>query len=503
MAQSAYQKTRARVWSVLNDPDTPGYRWFHAFINTLIVISVAIVIYEVVAAPDGQTLDNLRTVDTTILFIFLIEFLGRLWVIRNWRPKSVKTTTLQDVRYWIVSRLRFILSPWGLIDFVALLPLFPFLRSLRILRLLRLARSIQFFRYANPVKTLTTAFRDNSLLFAVSTGFVVMSVSLAAVMLFLAEYRVNEGIDSLGDTFWWAIVTITTVGFGDITPVTAGGRVIASALMFSGMFVIAMFAGVISSTLVGHLLPLKMEQVRMSSLADHIIVAGWNPRVPIILEEMVSEYEGDLPPIVVFAPRERPTELDERFIFVNGDFTHEREFDKVRLAYARSVIVVASEAEGPEHPQKKDATSVLTVFTIRAFEKKLELERARSIHVVAEILESENVQHARIAGSDEVIETSRVGSSLLAHTAGNPGVGSVVTNLILASKNNIYAGRLPGEFVTGESLTFAEVQKRARDEFGILVVGTVHHDEMELNPEPDTPVYVGDTIVYIGPRSLD
>ncbi len=503
MAQSAYQQVRQRVWSVLNDPETGGYRWFHGVINALIITSVAIVIFEVAANPKGEVLEFIRTVDAVILTTFLIEFLGRLWVIRNWRPRAVKLSPLQQVRYWVVSRLRFVLSPWGLIDFVALLPLFPFLRSLRILRLLRLARSVQFFRYANPVRTLTTAFRDNSLLFTVSTGFLVVSVALSAVMLFLAEYRVNENIDTLGDTLWWAIVTITTVGFGDITPVTTGGRVIASALMFSGMFIIAMFAGVISSTLVGHLLPLKMEQVRMSSIADQIIIAGWNARVPIMLKEMVAEYGADLPAIIVFAPRERPNELDERFIFVSGDFTHEREFDKVRLAYAKSVVVVASEVDGPDHPQKRDATTVLTVFTIRSFEKKIELERELPLHVVAEILESENVQHATVAGADEVIETSRLGSSLLAHTAGNPGVASVVTNLMLASRNNVYAGSLPSELVEGKLLKFEDVQQIARDEFGVLVVGTIHKGEMQLNPEPDSRVYAGDRIVYIGPRNLE
>jgi voltage-gated potassium channel len=502
MAQGAYENLKNRVWEVLNDADSAGYRWFHAFINTLIVSSVAIVVFEVFANPSAEELEILRTIDAAILVVFLIEFLGRLWVIRDWRPKVVRLTWSQKVGYWIASRMRFILSPWGLIDFVALLPLFPFLRSLRILRLLRLARSVQFFRYANPVRTLTAAFRDNSLLFTVSTLFVVVSVGLSAVMLFLAEYRVNDNIETLGDTLWWAIVTITTVGFGDITPVTTGGRVIASALMFSGMFIIAMFAGVISSTLVGHLLPLKMEQVRMSSVSDHIVVAGWNARVPIMLEEMVTEYGNELPRVIVFAPRDRPVELDEQFLFVNGDFTHEREFDKVRLAYARTVVVVASDVEVAEHPQKKDATTVLTVFTIRAFEKKLSINRRSPIHLVAEVLESENCQHARVAGADEVIETYRLGSSLLAHTAGNPGVGSVVTNLMLASHNNVYAGNLPAELVEGEMLVFEDVQELLRREYGILVVGVVHKDEMELNPPPQTEVFAGDRIVYIGPRKL-
>lgn len=497
------QTLRRRLWPILNDPGDPRYVRFHYFINILIVISVVIIVWQELGEPPAALADPLHIIDNVILGIFLVEFLGRLWVIRGWMPKQVHLRPMQKVQYWIVSRVRFILTPWGLIDFVALLPLFPFLRSLRILRLLRLFRTIQFFRYTSPLRTLTLAFRDNALLFAVSTGFMAGAIILAALMFFLAEKKLNPAVDGIADTLWWSIVTVSTVGFGDITPVTPGGKVVGAALMLSGMFMIAMLAGVISSTLVGHLLPLRMEQVRMSSIADHVVIAGWNSEVPMMLSEMELEYADEMPQVIVFSPRERPEGLEEHHLWVQGDFRRESEYDKVRFKYARSVVVVADEPKGGESHGMRDASTVLTVFTIRSLERKFVDQRVRPMHIIAEILDPENHDHALVAGADEVIETTRLGSSLLAHTAGNPGVGNVISNLVLASRNNVYAANLPTDFLQGQSLSFAELQDKGREEYGVLVIGVVHNGQMLLNPAGKHDIYMGDKMVYIGPRTLE
>lgn len=487
---------RDNAWHVLNDSSDPRFRLFHGIIYGLIVYSVAIVFVDLLIYVGRPMPDFVERSEDIILLTFALEYAARLWVIRGAVPRSIRLSRLGKLRYVITARLRFVFSVWGLIDAIALL---SFARPLRALRLLRLLRSIEFFRYATPLRTLFLAFRENRILFAVASGFVVMCVVLSAVMLFLAEFGVNPQIDSIGDTLWWSVVTISTVGFGDITPTTGEGKIIGSALMFAGMFVIALFAGVVSSTLVGHLLPLRLEQVRMSSIADHIIIAGWNERVPMLLRELALEYSEGAPQVIIFAPGQRPEALDPEVLYVTGDFTKESEYDKVRLRFARSIVVTA----GPGSNQgSQDATTVLTIFTIRSLESRMEQERAIPLHVVAEILDPENYHHALVAGADEVIETARLGSSLLAHVAGNPGVGNALASLLMASRNNVYASQLPASFHKGQRMNFREMQRRAQDELGVLVLGIVHHDQLELNPNPDTEVYAGDQVVYIGSGRL-
>lgn len=496
---------RDHVWSILNNPKDSRYRVFLALINTLIFCSVGLLIYETFGAKvDAERLEMVRWADYTILVIFAIEYAGRLWVIRDWKPDTVKLSTTDVVRYFIRSRLKFILSPWGLVDFLSLLPLVPFLRSLRILRLLRLLRSIQLFRYSSPLRTLGRAFRDNLLLFAVAFGFVMACILVSAVMFFFAEYGVNKNVTSMSDTLWWSIVTITTVGFGDITPITLGGRVIGAALMIAGMFVIAVFAGVISTTLVGHLMPLQQEQIRMSTLSGHIVIAGWNDNVPMLLQQLKAEYndEAMAPPILIFAPIMRPEVLDPDYTFVHGDYSREAEYEKVRLKYAKTVLVVSDTSSKQPTSAAKDASTVLAVFTIRRVERQFATERVRPLHICAEILDPENIEHARTAGADEVLATALVGNSLLAHTASNPGVSSVLSNLLLATNNNIYTSPIPVQFIQGQTLVFQQLQQIVREKLGVLIIGIVQGGELRLNPDPQFPVLLNDDIVYLGNQAL-
>lgn len=501
-------KLRDDVWHILNDYKDQRHTVFQTFINVLIFLSVGLLLYETFMPPDALTLEErhrrelFQLLDRFILGVFLIEYIGRLWVIRGWKPAEVRLTKMQTARYFILSRIKFILSPWGIIDGLALLPIVPFLRSLRVLRLLRLFRSVKLFRYHSPLRVLAGAVRDNTLLFSVSFGVVAVNIVLSAVMFFFAEYGHNENVNDLGDTFWWAIVTISTVGFGDITPSTPGGRVIGAGLMFSGMFVIALFAGVISSTLVGHLIPLQMERVRMSSISDHIIIAGWNDNVPMLLEQLSSEYVKDPPDIIIFAPVDRPDILGPEYIFVHGDFTKEDEYDKVRIKFASTVIVISDTSRSSVNSSARDATSVLTIFTIRRLEHAFIEERYHPLHICAEILDPENVDHARIAGADEVLATALVGNSLLAHTATNPGIGSILSDLLLATRNNIYTSPMPNSMIEGELLTFQVLQDKLRLEHGVMLIGILHNEKLRLNPDGEQPVFLEDQIVYIGDHRL-
>ena len=268
------------------------------------------------------------------------------------------------------------------------------------------------------------------------------------------------------------------------------------------MFVIAMFAGVISSTLVGHLMPLQMERVRMSSISDHIIITGWNDNLPMLLSQLEEERRDAIGPVIVFAPIERPENLDTKFLFIRGDFTKEAEYDKVRLKYARSLVIVSDTSRSEPTPSARDATTVLTVFTVRRLERQYAAHRIEPLHICAEILDPENVEHARAAGANEVLATALVGNSLLAHTAANPGVGSILSDLLLATRNNIYTTVVPIGLIEGELLTFRVVRERIRAEYDVLLMGIIHQGDIVLNPKDHHPVFVDDRIIYVAAQPL-
>ena len=113
-------------------------------------------------------------------------------------------------------------------------------------------------------------------------------------------------------------------------------------------------------------------------------------------------------------------EVPHQFTWVSGDPTKESELDKVRLDHASAAIIVGSR---DMIPQQADAITILTAFTIRRYlrQKDSHGHRVRPLYIVAEVLDAENVDHARTAGADEVIETNRLGFSLLAHAIVMPG----------------------------------------------------------------------------------
>ncbi|MBW1907272.1 MAG: NAD-binding protein [Deltaproteobacteria bacterium] len=206
----------------------------------------------------------------------------------------------------------------------------------------------------------------------------------------------------------------------------------------------------------------------MSGYTNHIVVCGYEMRSGMLLDILVSELDTDEQPVVLFGPDEQPRGLPPEFMWVQGDPTKERELDKARIAESRSVIITGSRRV---KPQQADATTILTTFTIRSHLGKnpLVAKRKKPLHVVTEILDSENVQHARAAGADEVVETRRMGYSLLAHAVKYPGIADATSRVVLDGHQNLYVGALP-EDVTAPA-SFDELSRKIRGATGCLVIG--------------------------------
>lgn len=459
---------RQFLHDAFHEPRTDAYRAVESVVWTLVLASIAVLIAEPFF-PDGSRGDRvLRGIDRVILWLFAIEVTLRILTYRPPELEVFNKAPLARLRTEIFSRIRFALTPMMLIDIVTVLALVPALRGLRVLRLLRLLRTRRLFKYANPFQGLMHAFEEDRLLFAFTFSVLGAETILGGISLFLVERYSNPEIKSVGDGLWWALVTITTVGFGDITPATTVGRFIGGVMMVGGLFTLALFAGVIGHSLLHAVLSIREEQFRMSGYVNHIVVCGYEIGSGMLLDVLSTEIDFEEQRVVLFGPYERPHELAPEFMWVQGDPTKESELDKARITHASTVIVTGSRRV---KPQQADATTILTVFTIRSALMKSPMvqERKKPVRIIAEVLDSENVQHARAAGSDEVIETRRVGYSLLAHTVVYPGVADATSRMVFGGNQNLYVGRLP----EGVELpvTFDSLSRQIRASTGCLVIG--------------------------------
>lgn len=290
-------------------------------------------------------------------------------------------------------------------------------------------------------------------------------------------------------------MTLTTVGFGDISPVTPLGRVIGSVLMMGGMLTLAVFAGIVGRTLMTSALAFNEEQHRMNNLIDHVIICGYHPGARMLLDTVREEVPTSVP-VLVMAPGERPQDIPPDMTWIDGDPTKESELDKADLVGARAVIIVGLRTA---LPQQADAVTIMTAFTIRSYLSKqpLTTRRERPLHIVAEILDPENVDHAETAGADEVIQSTRLGFSLLAHAVQMPGTAAIVGSVASAGAHSLYIGRLPEGVAT--PTTFGDLADTLKLSHGVLLIGVREGEGAEdrLNPPNDTAIGASCRLLYL------
>ncbi len=478
------------------------YRYVQGFVWALILLSILLLVLEALLPEDGMLNPIVRWADRILLTIFAVEILLRVVTFRPAAVEIYRRPPLGRLRTHLLGRLAFLLRPIMLVDILAVLALFPELRGLRALRLLRLLRTTRVFRYRNPFAIVLQAFEENGLLFALAFSVLGVATLLGGTSIYLVEAKVNPAIDSVFDGIWWAMVTITTVGFGDITPVTMLGRIVGGVLMVSGMFMLALFAGIVGSSLVSGVLSIREEQFRMSDYVNHVVVCGHDESTHLLLDALAVESALSGTRIVLFDNHERPRELPPEFLWVQGDPTKESELDKVRIAQAAAVIV---SGERDTTPQAADARTILITFTLRAHlqrNAKLVRFRRNPLYIVAEILDSENVDHARTAGADEVIETRKIGYSMIAHAVGYHGTATAMSRLLVSGAHNVYIGTVPGDSTApieyGELLVRLKLSQR-----GGLVVGlrTPEGEEI-INPAKKHVLEPGTLLLYLAKEPL-
>ncbi|MCK4621672.1 MAG: ion transporter [Desulfuromonadales bacterium] len=220
--------------AVIQDNDTPAGKAFDLFIQFLILVSIATFSIETLPDLEDSTRHFLRWAEVGTVIIFTLEYLARTFVAE--------------------SKVKFVFSFFGLIDLFAILPFYIAigidLRSLRIFRLLRLARAFKFFRYGNAVTRFKEAFSDiraELILFFTITLF---TIYISAVGIYYFENPVQpDKFSSIFDSLWWAVATLTTVGYGDVYPVTVGGRIFTFFILMIGLGIVAVPAGLLASAL--------------------------------------------------------------------------------------------------------------------------------------------------------------------------------------------------------------------------------------------------------------
>jgi voltage-gated potassium channel len=217
---------------------------FDYFIACLIILNVAAIAIESLSELNPSHLKLLKSFEIVSLIIFSIEYLLRLYVADLIYPRKKK----------IYSIIKFAFSPLGLVDLFAILPFYipfilPFdLRFIRLFRLFRFVRVFKIARYNKALNLIGSVFKEKKSELAMTFFVAFIILIVASFMMYFVENPVQPKVfTNIFSSFWWALSTLTTVGYGDIYPVTNLGKIISAIVSLLGIGIVALPTGIISS----------------------------------------------------------------------------------------------------------------------------------------------------------------------------------------------------------------------------------------------------------------
>jgi voltage-gated potassium channel len=251
-----YHATKRKVHILLH-PELGDTKWdkiINWFIIILIILNVIAVMLETVQPIHEKYYEFFHLFDVISVIIFTIEYVLRVW------------SSNHDPRYKhsIYGRFKYMVSTDAIIDILAILPFYLHvmigfdLRVLRILRLLRFLRLFKLTAYMKSAKMVKNVFKSRANELKLSLVLLLFLIIIASCLLYFAEHPAQPKVfSSIPATIWWAVVTVTSVGYGDMVPVTVIGKALTGIIALSGLALLALPAGIITAGFLEEITKLK------------------------------------------------------------------------------------------------------------------------------------------------------------------------------------------------------------------------------------------------------
>jgi voltage-gated potassium channel len=460
---------RRRLLSFLYHPTT------ELLLFALILVSVGLLVAEVITVETasagwigmfmGRSQGLYFWADVVITLCFVVEYLLKLLV----APQK---------GYFVRQNI---------VDLFALLPIMRIFRLGRAVRLFRLLRMLRIIRVGSVLEAQldrVAAERQKHRLENTIIGvYLFFSLVFGTVGIMVFESGTNEGFDSLGKALWWCVVTLTTVGYGDLYPITPGGKMVAAVIMFIGLSFFALLTSSISSILIERARHNQGNEMEIAAMEHHVVICGWNESGFRLLQDLIQQ--PDPPHVVVLtSDNDIPQIKNSHVFYVFKDPTTAAGLATARVKHADVVVILADHHAGSA--QDIDARTILTVLAVEQLRP--------AIHTIAELLLEDNRFHAENACADEVIIAGEFTGAMLSQAVHSPGMTDVFADLFDAGVGSIVQDLLPGDLV-GQRFSSASAVLMAEDE-GILL-GLKRGGAAMLSPMDDPLIEAGDRLILL------
>ncbi len=464
---SRYKRIKLFFKNLLTN-DNYEYKKYFDYLMIFLILSSVVIIIEEVKTPISKWLLWYDVYFVT--FVFICEYLLRFWVYSDMhaiiieeyenalfleRPFDTKKVLKEIAK----SKLEYILSPLAIIDVLAILPAY---RELRILRIFVLFRVFKLLRYSHNLTHFLQVLVSKKVELITLLLLVIFVILISGISLYVFEERANPHIRTLFDAFYWSLVTISTVGYGDITPVTTEGRAITIVIILTGIGLISFATSIIVSAFSEKLEEVRTERIynTIKKYDDIYIICGYTNMAKLYIKRL----ERDKKPFLIIDYDKNMVEdaLNSGYMAVAADASKKETFQKIDFDKVRAVLALTD----------TDMHNIYICLNIRSLDK--------DVFLVSRTVNVNSHKKLKLAGANYLISPFMTAGIFASKIIEQPVALEAINDILTARKNALcdQVEVVEGSFLEGRRVGDIDFSK-----YKIILLGIVHIDEKEMHEE--------------------
>ncbi len=480
-----YQNFKGFFRNILNNPDYPYKKFFDIFMIALILSSVWILVHEV-KNPLPHWVDIYDLYVVTLIFV--VEYLLRLWVYSDLHDMILKQydeslilgkplNRWKVIKNFSKSKFEYITTPAAIIDLFAILPGY---RPLRVLRIFILFRLFKLLRYTKSINEFVQVLKEKRFELLTLLFLLLFIVMTAGIAIYVFEAHVNPRINTLFDAVYWALVTISTVGYGDIAPVTTEGRVISGVIIISGIAMISFVTSVIVSAF-----SVKLEELKENRLIHDLnrqekflIICGYGQLTKTFLRQMEDDSLEYI--IIDKDPGSVANASKDGYKAIQDDASRYEVLKRFNTKYSDITLIAML---------NDDVENIYITLNAKSVDP--------FIKVIARVSQYNMARKYRLAGADHLLMPDEAASRMLLMAIEQPAMQEAIVDLVtgkskakidevIVHKHDSYCCKSIQEIdFKGRKLLFVGLYRTSADEF-------------IFNPAKEMLLEEGDVLLVVG-----
>jgi len=486
-----YKAFKNKIRDLFTNPKNPYKRYIDYTIIFLIITSVAIMMYEVKSSIPWW-LDFYAIYFTS--FIFAIEYLIKMWIYNDIHEELLKEEQRNQFlgikpKYTkvliraILKKLSFILTPSAIIDLLAIIPAY---REFRFLKIFILFRFLKIFQHSKNITHFIDVLLDRKFELITLLVLLIFIVFVGGLSIYVLEEHINDNINDIFDALYWSFITITTVGYGDISPVSTVGRLVSFAIVLMGITMISFATSVIVSAFSEKLIELKEERIAetIATKENFLIICGYSHITKVFLRLLNKKYKNTDFIILDKDPQRVQEATNDGYPAICDDASR---FEVINRFFSeRSHITLFALTSS-------DIENIYITINAKSVSK--------DITVIARASGQKFFKRYKRAGADRIILPNDIASSMIAlailHSTTYKAINAILNFKDIATMDEVYVDE--NSKLVGKKIKDLELTK-------VTLIGIQNglDGEFYFNPKKDYELKVGEILIVLGHKiSID